>query len=350
MSRIFARSPFYVTVSGSADDETSVELRIWNGTGSAPTAATYTLSKPIPSSLITECNYNISPYIREYITHDSFANVYNTNNTSTPNNEWCNVEVKTYLNAVLDTTTTYKAYDGWTPYESGYNEDLGFSLLAEGTYYYYYDPTATLSTDVLKRYGSFTFEATNGWSVVYTNVNTAATYTVSLSATKVQDIYRVYPAYASDGNKVEIKNASNVVQKTYYFLPIEECKYEPVTVDYINRFGAWSRTFMFKASREFMEAENTEYHLMQLVNYDPLKGQFGVFNANGKKYITTNTGWVDESYSNTIEELILSERILVNGKPAKIRTKATQLFRHITEKLINYQLEFDYASYIANNV
>lgn len=351
MSRIFARSPFYVTVSGSADDETSVELRIWNGTGSAPTAATYTLSKPIPSSLITECNYNISPYIREYIVHTSFANVY-TVGAATPTNEWCNVEVKTYLNAVLDTTTTYKAYDGWTPYEDGYNEDLGFSLLAEGTYYYYYDPNATLSTDVLKRYGSFTFEATSGWKVKYTSLKTSGSTTVNLSTTRVQDQPRVLGLtdYLEKGNKVEILNASDVVQKTYYFLPIEECKYEPVTVDYINRFGAWSRTFMFKASREFMEAENTEYHLMQLVNYDPLKGQFGVFNANGKKYITTNTGWVDESYSNTIEELILSERILVNGKPAKIRTKATQLFRHITEKLINYQLEFDYSSYIANNV
>jgi hypothetical protein len=351
MSRIFARSPFYVTITGVADDETSLELRIWNGTGSAPTDATYTLSKNIPSTLITACNYNISPYIREYIVHTSFANVF-TAGVATPNNEWCNVQVKKFLNGVLDTTTTYKAYDGWTPYESGYNTDLGFSLLDEGTYYYYYDPTAVLASEPLKRYGSFTFEATSGWKVKYTKLKTAGSSTVTLSTTRVQDQPRVLGLtdYLEEGNKVEILNASDVVQKTYYFRPIEECKYEPVTVDYINKYGAWSRTFMFKASREFMDAQNTEYHLMQLVDYDEGKGQFGVFNANGKKYITTNTGWVDEEYSNTIQELILSERILVNGKPAKMRTKSTQLFQHITEKLINYQLEFDYSSYIANNV
>lgn len=350
MSRIFARSPFYVTISGSADDETSVELRIWNGTGSAPTDPTYTLSKPIPSTLITECNYNISPYIREYITHTSFANVYNVNNAATPTNEWCNVQVKRIRNNSVLTTDTYKAYDGWGFYSDGYNDDLGFTLLAEDTYYYWYDPNATLSLDVLKRAGSITLEATNGWDVLYTNLKTAATYELSLTTTRVQDVYRVYPLYMEDGNKVEIRNASNVVQKTFYFRPIEECKYEPVTVDYINRYGGWSREFFFKASRENFEVEKTDYHLMQAVNYDTDKGQFGRFNVNGKQNISVNTGWVDEGFSDRVREMMISERILVNGEPAQMRSTSTQLFKHINEKLINYQLEFDYAYYINNNV
>lgn len=350
MSRIFCRSPFYVSVAGTANDDTSVELRIWNGTGSAPTDPTYTLSKPIPSTLITSCNYNISPYVREYISHDSFLNIYNINNQSTPTNEWCNVQVKTFLNGVLDATTTYKAYDGWGLYAQDYNYDLGFALLREGTYYYHYDSAATLSTDTLKRAGSITFEATNTYDVHYTNLVSGATFTVNLSTTKVQDIYRVYPAYMADGNKVELRDGTNTVLKTYYFRPIEECRYEPVVVDYINQYGGWSRTFMFKASRESMDVVNTDYHLMQDVNYDILKGQFAVFNANGKEYIACNTGWVDEGYNDELRELMLSERILVNNKPAKIRTKNISYNKHINDKLINYSIEFDYANYVINNV
>ena len=354
MSRIFVRSPYYVEVSGTANQDTSVELYIWNGTGAAPSDPTHTLSKPIPSSLITECTYNISPYVKEYIKHTNFQNIYNLNNSATPTNEWCNVNIKTYVDGVLDTTTTgIKAYDGWGLYSEDANPDFGLALLQEDTYYYYYDPNATLSTDVLKRAGSITFESTSGWSVKYTNLVSAATFIVNLSTTQVQDIYRVYPNYMADGNKVEIIDGSAVVQKTFYFRPVEECKYEPVVIDYINRYGGWSREFMFKASRVSMDVQNTEYYLMQTISslsYDTERGQYQVFNANGKEYITCNTGWVEEGYKDRVQEMLLSERMLVNGLPAKIRTKSIQLFTHINDKLINYQLEFDYANNVLNNV
>jgi hypothetical protein len=76
-----------------------------------------------------------------------------------------------------------------------------------------------------------------------------------------------------------------------------------------------------------------------------------VFNANGKEYISCNTGWVDEAYNeNTLKQLLLSEKVLVNAKPAKIRTKSVSWNKHINEKLINYNVEFDYSNYVINNV
>ena len=60
VANIFARSPYIVTINQAGQVETKIELRLWNGTGSAPTDPTYTLSKliPLPSQIATY--YNIS--------------------------------------------------------------------------------------------------------------------------------------------------------------------------------------------------------------------------------------------------------------------------------------------------
>jgi hypothetical protein len=354
MSRIYCRSPYYVNVTGVANDTTSCELFIWNGTGSAPLTATYTLSKPIPSSLLTEVNYNVSEYIQEYITHDSYQGIYNTTNSASSIYEWCNVTIKLYKNSVLQSTTTYKAYYGFGYYESGYNPTTQAFLLTEGTYYYAYDDavnyTTGLSTLPLKRGGSIMFEATSGYSIVYTNLVSGATYTISLAATKVQDVFRVYPNYYADGNKVEFKDNVGTVLATYYFRPSDACKYEPVVIDFVNIHGAWQREFMMKASRTNIEVQESKYHLMQPVNYTTTKGTIGVFNKNGKQSVSVNTGWVSEDWNETLRQLMLSERILVDGKPATLKTQGTELFEHINEKLINYKLDFEYANFIVNNI
>ena len=67
MANISARSPFIVEINEAGQIETKVELRIWNGTGSAPAFPTYTLSKLIPAPTVLQTTYNISPYIKEYL-------------------------------------------------------------------------------------------------------------------------------------------------------------------------------------------------------------------------------------------------------------------------------------------
>ena len=85
-------------------------------------------------------------------------------------------------------------------------------------------------------------------------------------------------------------------------------------------------------------------------NYNTLEGQRKVFNTNGKKNIKVNTDWVDESYNELLQQLMLSERILINNYPAKLNTKSTELFKNINQKLINYQLEFEFSYDIINSV
>lgn len=356
MANISARSPFIVEINETGQVETKVELRIWNGTGSAPASPTYTLSKLIPAPTVTQTIYNISPYIKEFISHDYYASSYTNNNQSILNNEWCNVQVKRYkkltTSFVLIDTTTYKAYDGYGLYTSGYNYDKGIYLLDEKTYYYSYNPLADFSGNGLARPGSVSFECLSGNKIKYSELGTANTFTNTTIAAGVKQIYRVYYQYYANGNKMEILDSSNNVLWSATFKPIVECKYEPVCCDFINSYGAWQREFFFKASKNNINVENTEYNLLQsnLVNYSVLEGQRKVFNTNYSETITVNTDWVSEDFSENLRELMTSERILLDNRPVKLNTKSTELFKQINTKMINYTLEFQYANDIINNV
>lgn len=354
---IFVKSPYIIEVNEIGQTGSNVLLYIWNGGGAQPSLPTYNLSKLIPSSTNTQTTYDIAEYIREYIKHNAFTNIYNVNNGATPDSEWCNVVVKRYkivggVRTLLD-TTTYKAFDGYGYYEEGYNPSLGNYLLDNNrTFYYNYDSTANLTTDFLKRAGSITLDAISGYKIIRTNLSTLATTTYTITTAAVIDTFRVNPAWLAVGNKVEIFNASDVLQWSGTFKPITACKYEPVVVDFINKFGGWQREFFFKASNTTINVETSEYNLLQtnLVSYSKFEGQRRTFNTNGKESIKCNTDWVTEDYSETIRQLMLSDRILVNDRPAKMNTKSTELFKSINTKMINYEITFDIANDIINSV
>lgn len=356
MANIFARSPFIVEINEASQIETKVELRIWNGTGSAPSSPTYTLSKLIPSTSNRQTTYNISPYIKEFISHDYYASSYTNNNQSILDNEWCNVQVKRYkkltTSFVLIDTTTYKAYDGWNLYTSGYNYDKGIYLLDQGTYYYSYDALADFSGNGLARPGSVSFECLSGNKIKYSELGTANTYTNTSITAGVKQTYRVYYQYYAKGNKMEILDSSNNVLWTATFKPVIECKYSPVVIDFINKYGAWQREFFFKASKNNVNVTNSAYNLLQsnLVNYDVLEGQRKVFNTVMTETITINSDWRDDAYAETIRDIMMSERILVNNRPAKLNTNNIELQKQINTKMINYTLELQYSTDINNTV
>jgi hypothetical protein len=355
---IFARSPYIVEISETGQDGSKLEVFIWNGTGSAPATPTYTLSKLIPASNNVKTYYNVSPYIREYITWNTRQEVYNTF-TATDTSQWCNVQLKRYKldsgTYTLLSTNSYVAYDGFGWYEQGYNYTPTYDILHdEGTFFYYYDGTNP-STNSSRRAGHIMVKTLTTYKAKYTNLVTAATFTQNLTNNSILDVPRVYENYYSAGNKLEIIInilGSDVTVWTGYFKPFELCRYTPVLCDFVNRYGCWQRTYFFAASNDIFSIENTEYNLMQSTfpNYNTLEGQRKVFNTTAKRSIKVNTDWVTESYNDLLEQLMTSERILLNSLPAKINTKQTELFKNINQKMINYTLEFDFAFNAINNV
>jgi len=348
MATINARSPYIITINETGQIETKLQIFLWNGTGSMPSSPAYTLSKQIPSSNNPATYYDVSPYIREYIDHNKLQTI-TTSIMQTPTEQWCNIGLKLFKKVSgsfvqVGSTQTHFGVDGYGYYEESYNPAFGNYLLTEGTYTYSYDLSG--------KYGWLTLYTGSGNSVKYTDLKTGFTQTVSLTNNVWRDVPRVYSTYASTGNKLEIINASSVVLFTATFVPKVECKYTPVQVDFVNKFGAWQREYFFKASFDSLTIENTEYNLMpsSYPTYAVYEGQRQIFNANGKKSIRVNSDWVDESYKEVISQLMLSEKILIDEKPAKLNTKNTELFKSINSKLINYQLEFEFAYDVINSV
>jgi hypothetical protein len=343
MANIFARSPYIVRIAETG--QVGSKLEIWLSNASFSASPQYTLSKLIPASTNIETLYDISSYIREYIKFNICAAGGNTSVTN-PANERVNIQLKLYKLVGLTytqvgSTQTHVGFDGYTYYESGYNFDLGNYALDAGNYYY--NPTSDA--------GKIRVTGGTSFTALYTNLSTATTSSISISNLTV-DIPRVRTANINNGNKLQILNAGSAVQRTYYFYPQDECKYTPVIIDFVNKYGGWQREFFFKVSNDNFNVENTEYNLLQTdsFNYNILEGQRKVFNSNGKKSVKVNTGWVNETWNEVLKQIMLSERILIDNKPAKINTKSTELFKHINTKQINYALEFEFAYDVINSV
>lgn len=335
---IKVRSPYIVEQTGVSGDTTKVEIFLWNDPGSVPASPNYTLEKPIPSSVVAQASYDISPYIREFISHSVY--VETAIQAASDQGEYCYCNTKVYKNGILQTgggsyTEELICFDGWGYFEEGQNPTVQGALLTEGTYYInetgnpggiYYTTEAGVGT----------------WSVLYTGLVTAGTVTFNLTNT-VGYIPYTYAPLTAEKVQVEIK-LGGVTQYTYFFNPICEPKYTTINCDFVNRWGVWQRLVFFKASRDSFEMNNIDYNLMsQDTDYSLTEGRKQVFNVNGVESIKCNTGWVPESYKNVIKELMLSETIRINNKPAVLKTKSVELQKSINDNNINYEVEFQYA-------
>lgn len=347
MANIFARSPYIIRIAQPT--QLGSKLTIFLSSTTFTPLPQYTLSKLIPSPTNVNTLYDISPYIREYIRFNSCAAGGNAAVTN-PTNERVNVQLKLYeydgtLYTQVGATQTHIAFDGYTYYEELYNKDLGNYGLDAGNYYY--NPTSDAGKIRVTGGASFTAK--------YTSFDLIPAITSLAISNGTFDIPRVRTANVLVGNKVEILNAASVVQATWNFYPQDECKYTPVIIDFVNRYGAWQREFFFKSSTDNFSVESTEYNLLQTSQfpttfYSGLEGQRKTFNTNGKKIIKVNTGWVKETWKEVLKQIMLSERILIDNKPAKINTKSTELFKQINTKQINYSLEFEFAYDVINSV
>lgn len=371
MKVIFVRSPYFIAVDETSQVESKIELFIWHKYETEPATATYTLSKKAASATQAKNIYNISNYVKEFI--DITNPIYITSPFEEENTNWCYVKVKRYYSttpnnaspSLLD-TTTYVAANGYTNYLDGYNALIDntfipMNLFEQNKVYKYYEsglddyPYLTFFIDSI--------DVDDYYSVIYSTLETTPVVSdilLVIGAIDEQWLYSI-PIRPDDndfinGCKIEIIKNEAVIA-TYIFSPECEIKYNPIRVNYINKKGAWDFITFFKARTENWEVKNKEYQLLpDDVNYNPLRGESKAFNYEAKQSIKLNTGWLDESYNELIKDLMTSETILLYDyeteiyKPVKLKTMTTDLKTSLQDKMINYQIEFEYNYNQINNV
>lgn len=371
---IYARSPYLIKVAEPTQVGAKVELYIWRVGEIEPFSPTKVLSGKIPSTDKRELIFNISPYIREYITSvHQIIEDYDVAYVSDANH--CFIRVKRYTQTptgyTLLTNQVYNAVNGWTEYLNGVNGVPSFTQ----TYYPY---TNEAIKPLYNIYNEFIIDANivgfSGLPFLIETNNSGIEYTIEIgdyvyvlpSSTQIPDsLYFIVPfPYYTEGTFTAIlrKNGTflgNIGKITY----TTQCKYKPISISFVNQWGGieWM-SFIGNNQRSF-DVKSTDFKPYNRllspnttsVSYNYITGQSKDYNINGTKSIKLNTGWVPETYDRRIYQLLHSESINIhdefsNFQPVTIKTKNIKIQKHITEKLINYEVEFDYAFNNINNV
>jgi hypothetical protein len=323
MKKIFIRSPYFIEID--EDDQTSakVELFIWNKESTKPSTPTHTLSKNIASSTQTAISWNVANYAKEFI--KPVAPVVVSVPTEESDLTWCFMQVISYSNDVEVNDETFVCLNGYTAYSSGYNQSNS--------------------------------------NVVVPLVNTAIKFQKSASVIPYVNVFYEIGEYEIIG-----EGTLNIDEATMYKIPltddlngddyfeynsIEVCepKYTPITCTYVNRFGGWQYLTFFKANMQSIEATSKEFNMLpSAVNYNVLQGQRKRFNQQGKQTIKCNTGWVTENYFELIQDLLLSETVLLDNKPVVVKSQSSEYKTSLKDKNINYEIEFEYSFGLINDV
>ena len=369
MAKLFARSPYIIEVDESSVVGSKLELRYYYSGTSVPTNPQYTLKKPVPNSSNLKMYYDVSPYTREYLKFTTrqtvIGSAISTGVAANNNNQMVLLQVKRYKettagNFTLLDTTTYYCMDGYGYYSEGANVDLGKWSLPQSTYYYKYSAASNPTSVEADRAGLMGVLLEGAVAdIKYTNLVSGATNIVSnpFATNDLYDVPTVWYDYYADGNTMEIWDnlggGSPTLLGTWTFKPKCEPKYTPIMIDFVNKYGCWQREWFYKASKNNINTKESVYNLMQTSSnaYSTLEGQRKAFNNNGEETITCNTGNVAEGYSETIQQILLSERILVDSLPVIVNTKSVEKIKGVNaDKTINYTLTFKYAFDAINSV
>jgi hypothetical protein len=361
MKIVKVRSPFFIEVNEIGQIGSLIELSIWNKGSAEPTIGQtgfYSLSKPIASLTQIKNSYNVSNFVKDFI--DNIKPNLVTTPTIEDNNEWVNFRIKRYWNndgvyTLLD-NNVYVGINGFTDYVKSVNDIVvasqptpAYALINPSIVQYRYDELVNYVNVIAQRENTdFTLTA-----YYYNSDNNALLNSSTILSNGAGDEvfnFKVPLTYGATKNQTLFIAYAETIS-TIYSKTIEECKYTPVVCSYINRYGGWQFLTFFKAQTNSINVSSSNFKLApENIAYNIYKGQSQTFNINGTQTIKLNTGFVEENYSELIIDLMLSQTILLDDKPVKIKTQSSELKNSLKDKLINYEIEFEYNYDLINNV
>jgi hypothetical protein len=326
MKKIFIRSPYFIEIDEAEQTSAKIEIFLWNKGTTEPTTANYTLTKNIASATQTKIAWNVANYAKEYI--KPIAPVTVSVPTEENVNCWCYMRVVSYSDDVEINDETFVCLNGYNQYSDGYNNYSENAVIPLLNPLIKVQKTSSTTPYVNVFYITGTYDFTGITGVTTLNVPSDSVYKIPLTSNLVFDDY-------------------------FEYLSEEVCepKYTPLTCTFINRFGGWQYLTFFKANLQSIETTSKEFQLLPSdINYNVLQGQRKAFNKQGKQKVKCNTGWVNENYFELIQDLLLSEVVLLDNKPVIVKSQSADYKTHLKDKNINYEIEFEYNYGLINDV
>jgi hypothetical protein len=372
---INARSPYYIKIEPTNQSNTleyaQMELYIYTGEfQTTPTELRYTLTKtPIGTNNFVV--FEIGELIKDFIELE-FDDDYNSYAV------WVRpvFEYKTTQAGVINPTPIdYVGLDGYGYFEEGVNPSLSQDLLMSNRTLYVlngndlhvpiYAQTNTsvdfYCGDELVNTDNLTTPTNTDNMIIYAQLENIEDYqsrveTAGGTFVGSSCLASFMEELESCVTKVVINTPTTSKTVNVYYL--DECRYVPYRVTFVNKFGAFQDIWFFKKSVENTRVKGEEYKASIFsqadLSYKTYQHQQQSFLVNGKDTITMNTGFVNDDYNEVIKQLMLSEQIsyLDNGQtiPVNIKTKNVRYKTSRNDKLANYTIEFERSFDIINNI
>ena len=133
----------------------------------------------------------------------------------------------------------------------------------------------------------------------------------------------------------------------------DECRYTPIDIYFQNKEGAQQVLTFFKAQTESLSVTSEEFQASRgqanLGNHQYIK-----YNVQGRQKLKVNSGFVAEEMNETFKQLFLSQRVwkYENGifTPLNLSSKSFEYKTRQKDRLINYELDFEFAFNEINNI
>jgi len=146
-----------------------------------------------------------------------------------------------------------------------------------------------------------------------------------------------------------------------------EPKYDPVSLYFVNRYGAWDYVTFLKRSDVDLNLDKEVYRSVignaSASGYTWGNQARGIrsYNHQVNHKMTLNTGFVSEDYSEVMEQLLMSEYVLMmfnrtttqsgsefnisqEQRAVNVLTESLRLQKHINDKTINYTIDIEMAN------
>jgi hypothetical protein len=343
MNVIPCRSDYIITCDADATQiATKIELFIWKFGDTEPATPTKVIEKTSYSPTQYINYYNISPFVADYLKAFDIADMA------------VNVKIVKYYKL----TTTWildETIESIGVYGINTNSFTGYSFLCDINKIYtsQSSPVDFITLNTISMLFDFSIYST--LRVVLSSPLGTETIDYIETGVKFLNVFlSTDNPFFANGNDALIQYFNgtsfvNIINITG-ITPICEPKFEPFVVDYVNFYGGMSKFTFFKKNTKSWEVKGNEFQMSNV--YPQTKTELKIFNKNGRDTIKLNTGWINEKYVQNIKELSLSEDLYLVGAISgfggyvKLKTSSFETKTHLNNKMINYEMEFEFVSEI----
>ena len=380
----FTRSPSFESISHSNASYGILKLYVWTGDKNTVPPVTYTIRKSAttPTTGNPRVSFEVSELIRDYLDIEFDGNY-------SGQGVWVKVDLDVYNSSdvsVIDYEYTTIAFDGYDYFEDPLPISSNLMItnrklfvLEDNTFRVPIDtslnnPTVTFLKDN-EVIATQTFQSSDESSeqIRYVSIYGDTTNWDSFKERVLEsggtdyESNKCLEAYFNDYSigavdKIIISNTNaNVKDITVDVTILDECKYEPKKVTFVNKYGALQDMYFFKKSVEKMNVKKESYKsniLNSLNGYSTSNHVYRDFNVVGKESVTLSSGFLSEEYNEVFKQMMLSEKVWVTNitedgeqvLPINVKTSNITYKTSLNDKLVEYTFDFDNSFNVINDI